>query len=93
MRKIDEVFLIGAEHNWLESFYINEQNQLVMGDKHFYGKENIVADKTLSTWLNQLMLVFRCHERLAEYARYCGVKIYNATQGSHIDAYERKSLY
>lgn len=91
--RYNEIYLIGAEHNWLDSFYINDRNQLVMGDKHFYGKEEIVADKTLSTWLEQLMLVFRCHERLAAYARLCGVKIFNATPASHIDAYERASLF
>ena len=88
-----EIYLIGAEHNWLDAFYINDNNQLVMGDKHFYGTEEIVADKTLSTWLGQLRLVFRSHERLAEYAQLRNVHIFNATPNSHIDAYERKSLY
>ena len=88
-----EIYMVGAEHDWLDHFYINDNNQLIMGDKHFYGDEKIVADKTLSTWLGQLMLVFRCYERLAEYANYMGVKIYNSTPNSHIDSFERKPLY
>ncbi|MBR6375789.1 MAG: hypothetical protein IKR91_06115 [Alloprevotella sp.] len=89
----EEIYMVGAEHDWLDHFYINNDNQLIMGDKHFYGDEKIIADKTLSTWLGQLRLVFRCYERLAEYAAYRGTKVYNSTPNSHIDSFERKPLF
>ncbi len=87
-----EIYLLGADHSWLESFYVNERNQVILGDKHFYGDQSVVCPYSLSKWLQNVSTGFRTHERLSEYANYMGVKVYNATEGSYIDAYERKKI-
>ena len=86
------IYLLGADHSWLESFYINENNELILGDKHFYGSQNVHANETLSAWLHYLSVGFRSHERLAEYAHYLGHEVINLTADSYIDAYPRKDI-
>lgn len=87
-----EVYLLGADHSWIESMFVNDNNQLVLGDRHFYGTKQIISDKTLSQELGCQSQCFRTHERLAEYARLRHCKVWNATPESFIDAYDRKLL-
>ncbi len=87
-----KIYLLGADHSWLESFYINENNELILGDKHFYGNQAVHTNEKLSAWLHNLSVGFRSHERLAKYAYYLGHEVINLTKDSYIDAYPRKEL-
>lgn len=89
-----ECYLLGADHNWLKNFRIDDNNDLILGDKHFYGEEEARLGKTLplDMWIYNQYVGFNTHRRISEYAKYKGVKIYNATRGSFIDSYERNYI-
>jgi len=87
-----DIYLLGADHSWLESFYVNDNNEVILGDRHFYGEQAVKCPSTLSQWLFNVATGFKTHERISEYAKYRGVNIYNATKGSYIDAYTRREL-
>lgn len=91
--KYQNIYLLGADHSWLNSFYINENNDLIMGDRHFDGANDFKHPSTLSKWLKTQVITFESHEKLQQYAVSCDVNIYNATKGSLIDAYPRKYLF
>jgi hypothetical protein len=95
------LYLYGVDHNFFSHLCINENNQLCNIITHFYdnrpllkpichyyisGKETML---TMSEYLREITELFHGHEILRDYADYCSAKIYNCTQNSLIDAYER----
>jgi hypothetical protein len=101
-RKFKNVFLLGADHSWHEQLTIDETNDIVVTDKHFYnekGKE--IAMKTrvhnaeaygVHTFFQSISKAFYSYHVLKDYAVSQGVNIYNASEKSYIDAFERKSI-
>lgn len=87
-----EIYLAGADHSWLKDFSIDDENNLILHDKHFYGNENINRIGGLDRWLLTQYTCFNSHVRIRQYADSRQAKVYNATQGSLIDAYERKQI-
>lgn len=90
--KYKNIYLLGADHSWLDSFFVNENNELILSDRHFYGTDQIKRNTSISVWLNKISVCFLIHEFLSEYAQYRGVNVWNATKHSYIDAYVRKEL-
>lgn len=87
------IYLLGADHTWLKEVHVSDKNEVVMGYEHFYGDTNVVKlDSTLSQWLETQYLCFRNHDRLRGYADFLNINIFNSTEGSFIDAYERKII-
>lgn len=98
-RDYKEIYLLGAELNWLKSVVVDEDNKLFFDDSHFYGRE--VRRPMLDEFGNSIRMAeylgyerrsFREYERLEEYSKKRGLKIYNATPNSLVDAFERKHL-
>lgn len=94
-----QIYLLGADHSWIKDIYVNNKNQVVHADKHFYGtKEHVWLDYQgnpikLADLLESNLSTFRNHQNLRDFADYLGdVKIINCTEGSYIDAYERGRL-
>ncbi len=94
-----EIFLFGADHSWIKDIRINEKNQVLHVDRHYYGTtEHVWLDYNkkpihLTDLLESNLSTFRNHMNLREFADYLGdVKIINCTEGSYIDAYERGKL-
>lgn len=103
-RKFDEVFLFGADTSWHEQIRINDDNQLLIKQVHFYDKPKDVAFMpvykdahrtqtfTMASQFLSLHKVFRGYEVLREYADYRKVRVLNASSKSYIDALERVQL-
>lgn len=94
-----EIRLYGVDHTFFDSMYIDQQNRLCQRYKHFYSDEEIIKPMVdiitgenlrISQHLEECSRLFRAHEVINAFAKYMGVKIYNYTQGSMIDEYERK---
>lgn len=92
-----KIYLIWWDHSWHEDYYVDEKNILYTKDRHFYGsKLGLIPlmsngkdhDKLHEEWLS-LHKAFKWHILLEEYAKSLGAKIYNASEKSYIDAYER----
>ena len=98
--QFSEIFLLGVESNFHSNLVVNEDNQLMMRDDHFYEVETkwipLMHPENRSVRMHEfytnLTKAFYAHFRLAQYAKYRNQKIYNATENSFIDAYPRKKL-
>lgn len=94
-----QIYLFGADHSWLKDIRINDNNQVVVQDAHYYGTaEHVWLDYqgnpiSITDLLESNLSTFRNHHNLRAFADYLGdVKIINCTEGSYIDAYERGKL-
>lgn len=96
-----EVYLVGADHSWLPLIKVNEQNEALIGQKHFYDEKEVKKEvmykgglkpRRLHEILEKFLYAFRSYFELKDYAEKQGVKIINSTEGSFIDAYTRKPL-
>ncbi|MBC7411119.1 MAG: hypothetical protein H7331_01525 [Bacteroidia bacterium] len=99
-----KLYLTGADHTWHENLHVNENNDLCLKDIHFYENKEQVKYRMFYKDSTQT-LTFKMHEILAtlsksfygyinvnNYAKYRNVSIYNASEISFIDAFERKKL-
>ena len=100
-RRFDTVYLFGADTSWHEQIRLNDQNELLIKQVHFYDKpadvrhEPVYLDKhrqrtsSMASQFLSLHNVFRGYEVLRDYADHRGVAILNASAKSYIDAFPR----
>lgn len=99
-----KVYLVGADHTWHQTLYVNEQNQVCVKHVHFYEKEEKIKyvpffkgghtkeifrmHEILHTWAK----VFWGYFMLNNYAQKRRVQILNASEITFIDAFEQVKL-
>ncbi len=94
------IYLLGADHSWLGSLAVDEQNRVATVQPHFYKEDDrelsrIKAEyikRPLHDVLRGFYLAFKSYHTIEPYARSIGATVYNATPGSFIDAFERAPL-
>jgi len=95
-----EIYLTGADHSWLETIRVTDENNVVSVQPHFYADSTKELKRSETEYrgyhlhdiLKSFYTAFRSYHRLARYAATRRVAIYNATPGSYIDAFPRKSF-
>lgn len=95
-----EIYLLGADHSWLRTLDVDEDNTVVSIQPHFYsdGEEEHrrVATMFRDIRLHELLwgfhLAFKGYHAIQRYASTVGVSIYNSTPGSYIDAFPRRNI-
>ena len=97
-----EAYIIGADSNWLELIRVDQKtNELYINDIHFYGqksqkvklcKDSMATPSSIGEELASEAKAFNNYTELKYYADYTGVKIYNVSEYSLIDAFERKKF-
>lgn len=95
-----EIYIAGADHSWLQSIWVTEQNEVVSVQPHFYKEDEDEKKRVVNEYrsyrLHQILesfrIAFESYHRIERYARRVGVRIYNSTPGSYIDAFERKQF-
>lgn len=104
MMGYNELDVYGIDHNYFDSLAVNDQNVPCFKEKHFYKEESewkpIVGhdpaddsyDKpyTMTKFLREQAGIFKGHLLIEQLAKSMGIKIYNCTPNSMVDAYERK---
>lgn len=99
--KYETIILIGADHSWLSEITVTEDNIALINQKHFYDENEskaipmndyIVRPRRLHEVLHKFQLTFQGYWEINEYIAHKNVKIYNASECSMIDAFERKKL-
>lgn len=98
-----EINLVGADHSWTKEIRVNKENTVCLIDNHFYDQDQ---EKNLQPWtppdapaykMHEILIIlaraFRGYHVLNSYASYLGSTVYNYTQGSFVDAFEKKSLH
>lgn len=95
-----EIYLVGADHTWPHTLYVDDRNRVVSVQPHFYDEDPKELDRIAAEYaglhihdvLGSMTVAFRSYHAIRPYAERMDVRIYNATPGSLIDAFERKSL-
>lgn len=102
-----ETYLVGTDMSVLEDIRIDQEtNELFSIDRHFYNNKDVYSDKKLfdekrgrirSDWkLHEYIYaygrMFEYFYDLKGYADYKGLKVYNASEYSWINVFERKKL-
>lgn len=91
------ILLAGADHSWLQTLFVDEENNVVSVQPHFYADNEKEKERVRSEYagyhlhdiLGSMTVAFRSYHQIADYARKRGVQIINATPGSYIDAFPR----
>lgn len=101
-----ETYLVGADTSFLEDIRIDQQtNEIFLMNSHFYQNDKVYTDRfysadkgvKMSGWaLHDLIFafgnMFKMYAELKEYADYKGLKVYNSSEYSWINVFERKKL-
>ena len=95
-----EINLYGVDHSWTSALMVNQDNVVCLRDSHYYDK-----DVKFTPWykingepykfhecLRDIAQMFASYWDLRLYADNIGVRIYNCTQNSFIDAFVRKLI-
>lgn len=96
----DEIRIVGADHSWPHTLYVDNQNRVVTVQPHFYEDNTKELDRIAKEYagrrlhdvLGSMVLAFRSYHQIQNYAQKKGVKIFNCTPESLIDAFPRKPL-
>lgn len=101
MMRFKEIYLLGADTSWHTTYDLDQNtNTLYTIDTHFYGNKRypvyMDSECTQPSHLhNELLMASKALESywlLNEYANYANIKVYNASEMSWIDAFERKKI-
>ena len=101
-----ETYIIGADTSFFRDIKVDQQtNILYTIDQHFYDNNEVYKDTglfdanhcrkmslTITKLFEDVGGMFRDYEVLSQYARWKGVKLYNASEYSWVDSLERKKL-
>ena len=100
---VKKIYLIGAEHTWLKSLRVDQNNQVVYDDEHFYDTKkesrrfcyNTAEGRTPVKYheaLYTFMRAFMSYYTLKDYANYKKAEIINCTLDSFIDAFRKEEF-
>lgn len=92
------IYLLGADHSWVSSVIVDDENLIRQCTAHFYdtnpGPSKVdLSDGTrrgYADYLKGCVSLFYEYRDIAKYTKKEGIEIFNATQGSFIDAFERR---
>lgn len=92
--------VVGADHSWMKTLYVTEENEVVSVQPHFYADSNNEEARIRHEYrgyrLHQIVesfaVAFRSYHNIERYAAKRGVDIINCTPGSFIDAFKRGSF-
>lgn len=95
-----KIYLLGADHSWLRTLTVNDRNEVVSVQPHFYKEDDMEQTRVTQEYLRHplhevlesMMIAFRSYHRIQRYAAARGVEVINATPGSMIDAFPRGLL-
>lgn len=93
-----EVLLFGADHSWMKTISVTDDNEVVSIQPHFYKDDASEEERVrhtyrgyrLHTIVESFAIAFKSYHIIEDYARRAGVRIVNMTPGSMIDAFGRK---
>lgn len=94
------VYLAGADHSWLKTLSVDDDNRVVSIQPHFYKdakseEERVRVDYmkiTLHEVLESMCIAFRTYHKIQRYAQKRGARIINITPNSYIDAFPKTKL-
>lgn len=101
-RNFKKIYLIGADHSWMRDVSVGDNNEILLNHKHFYSEDSnrilVVKNPTSNRAVNMLSFcrslykAFHVYYVLSRYAKRVDAQIFNATEGSYIDAFDRVKI-
>ena len=95
------IALVGADHSWLAEISVTRNNEALVHQKHYYDEQTsrpelmqdyITSPRKLHEILHKFYLSFKGYWDINAYSKKRKVSVYNCSEVSMIDAFERKSL-
>lgn len=94
------IFIVGADHSWMQTINVNSDNQVVSVQPHFYKEPEKEQSRVNSEYagyhLHQIIqsfyVAFNAYHQIARYASKRGINIFNSTPNSFIDAFPRRPI-
>lgn len=95
-----EIDIVGADHSWMKTLAVTDDNEVVSVQEHFYTDNAEEKARVRHEYrgyelykiVESFAVAFRSYIDIRDYAVAEGVKIYNCTPGSFIDAFPRRKL-
>ncbi|MBE6310320.1 MAG: hypothetical protein E7080_04630 [Bacteroidales bacterium] len=95
-----KVYLAGADHSWLKTLSVDDDNRVVSIQPHFYKEAKSEEERIKKDYMNiplhqvleSMYIAFRTYHVIRRYAEYRGVEILNITPDSFIDAFKKLKL-
>ena len=96
-----EIYLVGADHDWMKEIFVGPDNTVYLTQRHFYDAQKAKPDvmknlgkgqRKLHEILEKFYWSFKGYHDIRRWAEPKGVRIINITPGSWIDAFERQSI-
>jgi hypothetical protein len=99
-----QLYVLGADHTWAQSLVVEDNNELGMKQFHFnsdnekpkittiYKSPESKQKIKISEFFMACVKTFEVYYVLEEYSKALHAKIINATEGSYIDAFEKKKI-
>lgn len=94
------IYITGADHSWTKTLSVNEHNEVVSIQPHFYKEDEKEEQRIKVDYLkyplyqiiHSFYIAFKSYHIIQRFAMHKGVNIFNSTPGSFIDAFPRRSL-
>lgn len=91
--------LLGADHSWHEELTVQDNNEVVVTERHFYDSASAVARPVVPARSQKAFLLhelffawgtaFRSYHLLRQYADSIGATVVNVSSHSYVDAFSR----
>jgi len=97
----NKIYIWGADHSWLKELSVDDENNTLINQKHFYDENESKPDtmhkagigkRKLHEVLYKFMKSFESYFTIKEYADSLNAKIINNTPDSFIDAFDKERL-
>lgn len=94
-----KIYVAGADHSWMQSIYVDDNNHVVSVQPHFYSDSEQERARVYAEYegyrlhdiVYSFYVAFRAYHDIRAFADRCGVEIVNITPASYIDAFPRAS--
>jgi len=95
--KYENIYLVGAESDFLMHVWVDNENKVRMDDYHFYKEKpdetkRIISEFDYANLVQAFLNMFKSYNCISLYAKQKKINIINATPFSNIDAFERGSI-
>lgn len=94
------IYLAGADHSWTKTLSVNDRNEVVSIQPHFYKDDEKEVRRIRTDYLryplHQILysfyVAFKSYFTIQRYAEHSGIMVLNVTPDSFIDAFPRATL-
>lgn len=95
-----KIAIAGADHSWMRTIEVNDKNEVISVQPHFYKDSDEEKSRVTTTYRNYRLhdivysfyVAFRSYFAVRRYADSHGIEIVNVTPDSFIDAFPRKNI-